>query len=342
MKQFHNLLKNILDNGFTHGDRTGVGRRSIYNVHLDFDVSKFFPAVTTQKVFLQTAVKETLWMLAGSSRIDEPGLELPIWKQWTLSQEGIDANETLLTNLAGFDKSDISSKLGTIGNLYPQAWRSAPNNNKSIRKRRTLDELPSDLVKHYGNDFLPVLNEIYWSKYDQINEVFLNLKKRPYSSRHRVSAWIPEWIPDEEESSQYNIINNRGALTPCHSFFQFTVGDVNPETGKSTLNLYLYCGSSDCPVGLLYNVAGYTTLLYIFANLLNMSPGRFSVAIGDAHIYTNQIELVKEQLTREIYEPQTQLVIKDRGQVDPFDFLTDDFSFTNYQHHPHIKYPVAV
>ena len=356
MKILHELYKKILDEGFTHGDRTGVGRRSIYNVHLDFDVSEYFPVPTTQKVFLQTAVKETLWMLKGRGNINIPELELPIWKQWTLQESSIDKHTDLIKQLCakqeGYECSDYyveeakehikNTKLGTIGNIYPQSWRFAPNNNISIRPQRTLDELPSDLVNGRSEELLTQLNATYWQHYDQINEVFLNIKKRPYSSRHRVSAWIPEWLPDEDKDSQYNIINNRGALTPCHSFFQFTVGAKCNKTGKDTLNLHLMQASSDTPVGLLYNIAGYSVLLHIFAHLLGMKANRFSATLGDAHIYTNQIEFVKEQLTRQIYEPSTKLIIKDRCQKDPFDFLPSDFSFEGYVSHPHLKYPVAV
>lgn len=358
----HDLFRRILDEGFTHSDRTGIGRRSVYNVTMDFDASKAPVIMNTQKIFYETAVKELLWMLGGHSRIDIPGLELPIWKKWTYQpgdaldkkellaflyegSVGISPDETKLSNLVSNKEESL---LNSVGNMYPKAWRHAPiNSTPSIRQIRTLEELPSDLTKDakrqpdgsVSPEQLKILNRRYWSAYDQVNEMFLNMKKRPYSSRHRVSAWIPEWIPDEDNTSAYNLVNNRGSLTPCHSFFQFTVGAPNAE-GKNTLNLFLYQGSMDCPVGGPYNVACYTTMLHIFAHLLGYAPNRFTVSIGDAHIYTNQIDLVKEQLQREEMPDEVTLDILG-DHTDPFSIKPSDIVISNYKSHPHLKYPVA-
>lgn len=357
MKQMHDLMGRILSEGFTHGDRTGVGRRSLYNVFLEFDASRYIPTVTTQKLFIETAAKELCWMLGGMKRIDNKGAELPIWKKWMLTEDGIDANRDLIVKRAGFAIHEGDDpgwtnaivapsygRIGEVGRMYPQAWRSAPANNCTIRPVRELHELPSDFLEKHGmmNDFnIGSLNAKYWSSYDQINEMFLNMKARPYSSRHRVTAWIPEWIPDEDKDSQYNILNGRGSLTPCHDFFQFTVGAPDPETGKNTLNLLLHQGSCDVPVGGPYNVVCYTTLLHIFAHLLGMTPNKFSWLIGDAHIYTNQVELVKEQLTRPFLEQKTTLKILGEHS-DPFSIKASDLVYEGYEHHEHLKYPVAV
>lgn len=374
MKQLHDLFTKIINEGFTHSDRTGVGRRSVYNVTLDFDASKSPLLVNTQQIFVKTAVTELLWMLGGHSRIDIEGLNLGIWKKWAYRKGSAEDNRQLakeiLTGAYGIEPSDaaIDSYIktadihheGSVGNMYPMAWRKAPvGSTPTIRPERTYDEIPSDIRNEYWNNqsatagestpeereafqksVLKDLNQIYWSSYDQINEMFLNMKKRPYSSRHRVSAWIPEWIPDEDKDASYNILNNRGALTPCHSFFQFTIGDKDAN-GVPTLNLFLYQGSADTPVGLPYNIACYTTLLHIFAKLLNLSPNRFTVSIGDAHIYTNQLELVKEQLQRE--ELNNEIKFRLLGHhSDPFSISPSDIVFEGYESHPHIKYPVAV
>lgn len=361
MKQQHDLMQRILDEGYEHSDRTGVGRISLYNVFLDFNVRDSIPIVNTQKVFYNTAIKELLWMLGGHDRIDVPGLELPIWKKWALTDEGIENNRNFIKEQVckkmGNDSTEEyinevieyrkRSSSGTVGKMYPETWRHAPNNNiYSIRPQRTPEELPSDLKAkyekyYYNGSNLREMNNLYWARYDQINEVFLNLKKRPHSSRHRVSAWIPEWLPDEDKDSQYNILNGRGSLTPCHSFFQFTVGRPDSVTGKPTLNLFLYQGSMDVPVGKSYNLVCYSVMLHMFAHLLNMTPNRFSVSVGDAHIYSNQVEFVKEQLSRKELDIKPTLEILGE-HTDPFSFKPEHLVIHGYDSHPHIKYPVAV
>ena len=351
----HSLLQEIISDGYSHGDRTGVGRISIYNKFLEFDVSEYIPVSTTQKVFTQTAIKEVLWMLSGSSFIDDPGLEQNIWKQWVIfepSDEVISLIHKLIDHTK-YSKDEVEyhtqeylkHKHNSIGFIYPSAWRRAPiGDSLSIRPYRTRDQLPSDFLKLYNSENNcsdEELSSRYWTRgYDQVNEVFLNLKARPHSSRHRVSAWIPQWLADEDKSIDYNIINNRGALTPCHSFFQFTVGKVSDITGKPTLNLFLYQGSCDVAVGGWYNILGYSILLHIFAHLLDMTPNKFSWGIGDAHVYSNQTDGLQELLSRPITDQTAKLLILGDHR-DPFDFKPEDLQIKGYVPPPHIKFPVA-
>lgn len=99
--------------------------------------------------------------------------------------------------------------------------------------------------------------------------------------------------------------------------------------------------SNDTFLGLPFNIVNYALLTHMFAHTLNKRPGELTIMIGNAHIYSNHMEQVKRQLTREP-RPLPELVIKQRGQQSVLDFLPDDFELLNYHPHPGIKAPVAV
>ena len=155
---------------------------------------------------------------------------------------------------------------------------------------------------------------------DQISQVMDSLRTNPDSRRHIVSAWNVAEIENM-------------ALPPCHAFFQFYVAD-----GK--LSCQLYQRSADMFLGVPFNIASYALLTRMMANQLGLEPGEFVWTGGDTHIYTNHLEQVNEQLTREPY-PYPQLRIT-RTPDSIFDYELDDFVIDDYQHHPTIKAPIAV
>ena len=155
---------------------------------------------------------------------------------------------------------------------------------------------------------------------DQITEVVNTIKNNPDSRRIIVSAWNVADIPNMK-------------LPPCHAFFQFYVVD-----GK--LSLQLYQRSADIFLGVPFNIASYALLLQMMAQVTGLQAGDFVHTFGDAHIYTNHLEQVKLQLSR---EPRTLPVMKINPDVkDIFSFQYEDFSLENYDPHPHIKGQVAV
>lgn len=164
-----------------------------------------------------------------------------------------------------------------------------------------------------------------WPNYDggsidQITNVINQIKNNPNSRRLIVSAWNVA----EVESM---------ALPPCHTLFQFYVSD-----GK--LSLQLYQRSADIFLGVPFNIASYALLLMMVAQVTNLQPGEFIHTLGDAHIYTNHLDQVHEQLSR---EPRTLPTMKINPEVkDIFNFGFEDFSLENYNPHPHIKGVVAV
>lgn len=155
---------------------------------------------------------------------------------------------------------------------------------------------------------------------DQITEVVNTIKNNPDSRRIIVSSWNVADLPNMN-------------LPPCHAFFQFYVAD-----GK--LSLQLYQRSADIFLGVPFNIASYALLLLMMAQVTGLEPGDFVHTLGDAHIYTNHLEQVKLQLTREPRALPNMIVNQDVKDI--FSFKFEDFELVNYDPHPHIKGEVAV
>ena len=277
MRQFLDLLTNILDNGVTRGDRTGTGTKSLFGAQLRFDLSKGFPLVTTRKVFFKGVIYELLWFLAGDTNIKYlVDHNVHIWDAW-------------------------ADEKGDLGPVYGAQWRAwkGPDNRRI----------------------------------DQITQLVEQLRTNPNSRRHIVSAWNPAVLPDERVSPQDNVKAGRAALASCHTLFQFYVAD-----GK--LSCQLYQRSADAPVGLVFNIAQYALLTHMVAQQCDLQPGDFIWTGGDCHIYVNQFEGVREQLSREP-RPLPRLIIK-RKPASILEYQFEDFEIANYNPHSAIKFPVAV
>nr|WP_299343434.1 thymidylate synthase [Allomuricauda sp.] len=274
MKQYHDLLKYVLEHGNAKADRTGTGTYSVFGYQMRFDLSEGFPMVTTKKLHLKSIVHELLWFLKGDTNVkylQENGVR--IWNEW--------ADEN-----------------GDLGPVYGHQWRNW--NSEEI---------------------------------DQIKQVIHSLKHNPDSRRMLVSAWNPSVLPDTSVSFSENVSNGKAALPPCHAFFQFYVAD-----GK--LSCQLYQRSADIFLGVPFNIASYALFTMMMAQVCGYEPGEFVHTFGDAHIYTNHLEQVELQLSRDIRPLPTMRL---NPQVtDIFDFTFEDFELLNYDPHPHIKAVVAV
>ncbi len=168
---------------------------------------------------------------------------------------------------------------------------------------------------------------------DQISNLINDLKNNPSSRRHLISAWNPSVLPDTSKSFETNVANGKAALPPCHAFFQFNV--IN---GK--LSCQLYQRSADIFLGVPFNIASYSLLTIMIAQVCDLKPGDFVHTFGDAHIYSNHFDQMKLQLSR---KPRKLPTIKVNKEVkDIFDFKFEDFILENYDPHPHIKGKVAV
>lgn len=155
---------------------------------------------------------------------------------------------------------------------------------------------------------------------DQISDAVNAIKENPDSRRIIVSAWN---VADLKNMN----------LPPCHAFFQFYVSE-----GK--LSLQLYQRSADCFLGVPFNIASYALLCMMMAQVCGLEPGDFIHTLGDAHIYTNHLDQVHEQLTREPRELPRMIINPDVKSI--FDFKYEDFTLTGYDPHPAIKGVVSV
>jgi thymidylate synthase len=264
MKQYHDLLRHILENGTEKTDRTGTGTLSVFGYQMRFNLEEGFPLVTTKKVHLKSIIHELLWFIKGETNIGylkEHGVK--IWDEW--------ADEN-----------------GDLGPVYGKQWRS--------------------WVSSTGKEI------------DQLKEALKQLKSSPDSRRIIVSAW------NVGELSEM-------ALMPCHAFFQFYVAD-----GK--LSCQLYQRSADVFLGVPFNIASYALFTLMIAQECGLKPGEFIWTGGDTHIYSNHLEQVNIQLSRELRDLPKMKLNPEVKSV--FDFKFEDFELLDYNPHPAIKAPVAV
>lgn len=264
MKQYHDLLTHILDNGTFKGDRTGTGTISTFGYQMRFDLAAGFPALTTKKLHLRSIIHELLWFLKGETNIQYlKENNVSIWDEW--------ADEN-----------------GDLGPVYGYQWRSWPTTDGR--------------------------------KIDQISQLIDQIKTNPNSRRLLVNAWNVAFVDEM-------------ALPPCHTMFQFYVAE-----GK--LSCQLYQRSADTFLGVPFNIASYALLTMMVAQVCDLQPGEFIHTFGDAHIYTNHMEQVKLQLSRD-FRPLPTMKINPAVK-DIFEFKFEDFELVNYDPHPHIKGAVAV
>jgi thymidylate synthase len=168
---------------------------------------------------------------------------------------------------------------------------------------------------------------------DQVKLLLDDLRDRPHSRRHIISAWNPAVLPDESRSPQENARAGLQALPPCHMMFQFHVAN-----GK--LSCQMYQRSADVFLGVPFNIASYALLTMMIAQVLDLEPGDFILTLGDAHIYLNHLEQVSTQLSRDTFPLPVMQINPERE--DLFGFVYDDFELQNYQCHAGIKAPIAV
>jgi thymidylate synthase len=168
---------------------------------------------------------------------------------------------------------------------------------------------------------------------DQIAQLLQDLRERPDSRRHIVSAWNPALLPDETRSPRENAALGLQALPPCHTMFQFHVTE-------GRLSCQLYQRSADVFLGVPFNIASYSLLTMMIAQVVGLAPGEFIHTFGDVHIYMNHLEQVNTQLRREPL-PLPRMRINP-AVSDLFAFRYEDFELVDYRCHPAIPAPIAV
>lgn len=405
MRQYLNLGDLIRGTGNTRADRTGTGTRSLFGQQMRFDLAKGFPLVTTKPVHLKSIIVELLWFLAGSTNnnlLKEQGVN--IWSDWALADKrertveerlalipeqwlsvwrshhkplethtDIDAalndykaDGHISGSLLEFDRWERGPKDGELGPVYGRQWRSWPG-------KSYLDRSAGSMVQ---------------PEIDQIEELIVGLKTKPWSRRHIVSGWNPADMPDESKSHEENVRNDKQALPPCHTLFQFYVENrslgelladlgmvfwdqmfldlgfsdagltnevdvisrsvqiVNYIEGKGIptkkLSCQLYQRSADWCLGVPFNIASYSLLTMMVAQVVNMAPGEFVHTFGDSHMYANHIETWDNEQRNRVPQELPRMRINPDVK-DIFAFKYEDFTLEGYDPVlPAIKYKIAV
>ncbi|MBQ4548567.1 MAG: thymidylate synthase [Bacteroidales bacterium] len=169
---------------------------------------------------------------------------------------------------------------------------------------------------------------------DQIADLIESIKNNPNSRRHIVTAWNPSVLPDEKSKDfAKNVAEGKAALPPCHAFFQFYVAD-------NKLSCQLYQRSADVFLGVPFNIASYSLLTMMIAQVCGLGLGDFVHTFGDVHIYNNHIEQVKLQLSREPRQLPTMKLNQEVKSI--FDFKYEDFKLENYNPYDAIKADVSI
>ena len=301
MKQYLDLMRHIRDTGVKKEDRTGTGTLSVFGYQMRFDLAEGFPLVTSKKVHLKSILHELLWFIRGDTNIRYLVENgVGIWNDWPYQSW---LRET------GQDQNYVT---------YSPEWKAKM---KEFIERIKTD---ADFAAQYG-DLWPVYGH-QWRNFegvDQLAQLVDDIKTNPDSRRLIVSAWNPKDIP----------VMVKSGLPPCHSLFQFYV--INGR-----LSCQLYQRSADVFLGVPFNIASYAILTMMIAQVTGLEPGDFVHTFGDAHLYTNHMDQVEEQLSRSTFAlPKLAL----NPNVDNlFDFVFDDFELLNYESHGPISAPVAV
>ena len=168
---------------------------------------------------------------------------------------------------------------------------------------------------------------------DQLSDVIKSLKTNPSSRRMIVTAWNPNIIPDSKKSFEENVDNGKAALPPCHAFFQFYVSE-------NKLSCQMYQRSADVFLGVPFNIASYSLLTHMIAQVCGYETGDFIHTFGDTHIYLNHLEQVELQLTREPMPLPTLRLNKKVNNIEDFKF--EDIEILNYNSHPPIKAKISI
>jgi thymidylate synthase len=265
MREYHDLLRLVLEQGAPRADRTGTGTLSVFGAQARFDLREKFPLLTTKKLHLKSIIHELLWFLRGDTNarsLNEMGVT--IWNEWADKQSG------------------------DLGPVYGAQW-----------------------IRWRGTDGAVI---------NQIDNVIAEIKRNPESRRLIVSAWN---VAELDEM----------ALPPCHVLFQFYVRD-------GELSCQLYQRSADLFLGVPFNIASYSLLTMMVAQVCDLRPGEFIHTFGDLHLYQNHLEQAREQLTRD-FRPLP-LMRLNPAVKSIYDFRFEDFTLNDYDPHPAIKAPIAV
>lgn len=303
MNQYLSALKQVLESGEVRNDRTGVGTIGLFGLQQRYDLSNSFPAVTTKKLAWKACVGELLWMIEGSG--DERRLA-------EITHGTADGTVTIWTPNALSCYWKPQAKFdGDLGRVYGVQWRHwrTPVEHKQ-------ETFKDDFGNTYNRQGLLHVKET-----DQLLNLINGIKQDPHGRRHILSAWNPGEL-------------DQMALPPCHVLAQFYVGKDN------RLSCQMYQRSCDMFLGVPFNIASYSLLTAMIAQVCDLGIGEFIHVLGDAHIYLNHVDQVKEQLDREPFPAPHLWLNPDIKDITKFTMA--DIKLDGYTSHASIRADMAV
>jgi thymidylate synthase len=311
MQQYLDALQHILDNGVDKEDRTGIGTKSVFGYQIRFELSQGFPATTTKRLAFKAVTSELLWMIEGSG--NERRLAEILY-----GTKHINDKKTIWTANAEAEYwKPRGLGDGDLGRVYGVQWRHWKKVDGLCNCQECLrwgcyctdpDGLCTCLCDQCSTEI------------DQLALLIQGIKDNPSSRRHILTAWNPAEL-------------DQMALPPCHMTAQFYV--VNKQ-----LSCQLYQRSCDMFLGVPFNIASYSLLTHMIAQVCNLDVGDFVWTGGDCHIYNNHFDAVNELLHRKpMAWPQLSLNVNVHS-ID--DFRMNDITLINYDPQSTIKAPMAL
>lgn len=303
--QYLDLIKDIMKNGaWKISHSTGVKLKSVFGRQIRFDLSKGFPLLTTKKVFSRGVIHELLWFISGSSNIKYLiDNNVHIWDEWAYKK---------------------------------YTWAVQANKAKKLDYENFLQKIQSDpkFLEKWGE--LGAVYGVQWRKWptgsgktiDQLAWAIEKIKKFPQKKHFVISAWNAGCIYEMSGSHDASMV-----IAPCHTMFHINI------TGDK-LSLLLYQRSADLFLGVPFNIASYSLLTLMLAQVTGYKPGEFVHTFGDVHIYENHFDQVKEQLKRKPRPFPKMLLNPKIKKIDDFKFT--DFTLVDYNPYPPIKAEITV
>ncbi|KAK7539679.1 bifunctional dihydrofolate reductase-thymidylate synthase [Phyllosticta citribraziliensis] len=314
--QYLDLIRQILAHGEHRPDRTGTGTYSLFAPpQLRFSLSKpsddpsaapvpVLPLLTTKRVFLRAVIAELLWFISGSTS-SKPLADAGI-KIW-------DGNGSR----AFLDSVGLGHREeGDLGPVYGFQWR------------------------HFGAEYVDCHASYAGQGVDQLADVIDKLRHKPFDRRIIMSAWNPADL-------------TKMALPPCHMFAQFYVSFPGARRGergeqneaeprqKGVLHTLLYQRSCDMGLGVPFNIASYALLTHMLAHVCDLVPGSLTHTMGDAHVYLDHVDALKQQLEREPRAfPELAIAREKGGSIDGWE--VSDFEVKGYEPHKSIAMKMSV
>jgi thymidylate synthase len=323
MKQYLDLVADVIKNGSVQANRTGVKTISLPGAMLRFDLQQGFPAITTRRLAFKSAIGEMVGFLRGvrnAAQFRELGCK--VWDQ------NANENQQWLDNPFRQGADDLGEIYGVQWRQWPAYKRIPASNREAIEASLSQGYVQLATAEEDGQPFVVLYKAI-----DQLRQCVDTIIKDPGSRRILFHGWNCAQLDEM-------------ALPPCHLLYQF-----HPNVDTREISLTLYIRSNDLGLGTPFNLTEGAALLSLIGRLTGYTPRWFTYFIGDAHVYENHLPMLTEQLDREPFA-LPRLVISDRvpefaktGQYQP-EWLEliepGDFSLEGYEHHSPLTAPMAV